>query len=82
MRLASALTHHVYCCACLHWPEHQRAYPGVDVNVAAVSPAELRALEKALVPLHKSFRWEEYRDEGAERLNALIAAKLEGSAGP
>ena len=61
----------------LHWPEHQRAYPGVDVDVAAVTPAELRALEKALVPLHKSFRWEEYRDQGAERLNALIAAKLE-----
>jgi non-homologous end joining protein Ku len=60
----------------LHWPEHRRAYPAADVDVTAVTPNELRTLEKTLVPLHKSFSWEEYRDEGAERLNALVSAKL------
>lgn len=60
----------------LHWPEHRRVYAGADVDVGQVTPAELSALEKAVAPLHKSFVWEEYRDEGAERLNALIEAKV------
>jgi DNA end-binding protein Ku len=60
----------------LHWPEHRRACPGGDVDFSQVSAADLRALEKALVPLNKSFAWEEYRDEGADRLNALIATKI------
>jgi len=60
----------------LHWPEHRRAYPGTDVDTASVTPSELRVLEKALLPLHKSFAWEAYRDEGAQRLNQLIAEKI------
>lgn len=60
----------------LHWPEHRRAYPGTDVDMASVTPSDVRALEKALLPLHKSFEWEAYRDEGAQRLNQLIAAKI------
>lgn len=60
----------------LHWPEHRRAYPGAEIDPSSVAPGELRALEKALLPLHKSFAWEEYRDEGTDRLNQLIAAKV------
>ncbi|MBA4017571.1 MAG: hypothetical protein C0483_10400 [Pirellula sp.] len=66
----------------LHWPEHRRACPGADIDTSSVTPSEMRALEKALLPLHKSFAWEEYRDEGAERLNRLIAAKLASRQGP
>lgn len=60
----------------LHWPEHRRAYPGPETNEGLVSSAELRALEKSLLPLHRSFAWENYRDEGTERLNTLIEAKV------
>lgn len=60
----------------LHWPEHRRACPDADIDTASVAPTEMRVLEKTLLPLHKSFAWEEYRDEGAERLNRLITAKL------
>ena len=60
----------------LHIPEHRRAYPGAELERASIPAAELRALEKSLLPLHKSFAWEEYRDDGAERLNGLIARKL------
>lgn len=60
----------------LHWPEHRRAYPGTDVDMSTVAAGDLRTLEKLLLPLHKAFDWEEYRDEGAERLNQLIAVKV------
>lgn len=60
----------------LHFPEHRRACPAFDMNVGEVSVSELRALEKSLLPLHKSFAWDEYRDEGAERLSDLITAKI------
>lgn len=60
----------------LHWPEHRRVYPVTKVDLDQVGAGELRALENALLPLHKSFAWEEYRDEGAERLNDLIASKI------
>jgi len=64
----------------LHWPEHRRAYPAVDVGVAEVPSAEVRNLEKALMPLLKSFAWEKYSDEGAQQLNRLIADKLSARA--
>lgn len=60
----------------LHWPEYRRACPVSDVDASSVPAAEVRSLEKALTPLLKSFAWDEYRDEGADRLNQLIAAKL------
>lgn len=60
----------------LHFPEYRRACPAFDLNVGEIGAGELRALEKSLLPLHKSFAWEEYRDEGAERLNDLITAKV------
>lgn len=60
----------------LHWPEYRRACPASDVDTSSVPAAEVRSLEKALAPLLKSFAWDEYRDEGADRLNQLIAAKL------
>lgn len=60
----------------LHWPEHRRAYPGPDLNDSPAPPTELRALEKQLLPLHRSFAWETYRDEAAARLNALIETKV------
>lgn len=60
----------------LHWPEHRRAYPGPDLSDSLAAPAELRALEKLLLPLHRSFAWETYRDEAADRLNALIETKV------
>lgn len=60
----------------LHWPEHRRAYPGPEMDVSVATPADLRALEKSLLPLHRSFDWETYRDEGTERLNTLIEAKV------
>jgi Ku protein len=60
----------------LHWPEHRRAFPSADVDVAQVAPAELRAIDKALLQLHQALAWETYRDEGADRLNALIEAKV------
>jgi len=60
----------------LHWPEHRRAYPGAEVDTSSIATGELRALEKALLSLHKSFAWEAYRDESSERLNELIAAKV------
>lgn len=66
----------------LHFPEHRRACPAFDVDVAAIGAGELRALEKSLLPLHKSFAWEEYRDEGAERLNDLIATKIAARKAP
>jgi len=60
----------------LHVPAHRRAYPGAEPERASIPVAELRALEKSLLPLHKSFAWEEYRDDAAERLNSLIERKL------
>jgi DNA end-binding protein Ku len=60
----------------LHAPEHRRTYPGPELERVAIPPTELRALEKSLVPLHKSFAWSEYRDDAAERLNDLIQRKL------
>jgi len=60
----------------LHAPEHRRTYPGPELERVAIPPAELRALEKSLLPLHKSFAWSEYRDDAAERLNGLIQRKL------
>jgi DNA end-binding protein Ku len=60
----------------LHWPEHRRAYPGPEVDAALATPAELRSLEKNLLPLHQSFAWETYHDEAADRLIALIQTKI------
>lgn len=60
----------------LHAPEYRRTYPGPELERVAIPPAELRALEKSLLPLHKSFAWNEYRDDAAERLNGLIQRKL------
>jgi len=60
----------------LHFPEYRRAYPGAEAENANVSAQEVRALEKALLPLYKSFSWDRYRDEGNARLTALIAAKI------
>lgn len=60
----------------LHAPEYRRTYPGHELEPATMSAGELRALEKALLPLHKSFAWEVYRDDGATRLNQLIERKL------
>lgn len=60
----------------LHAPEYRRTYPGPELERVAIPPAELRALEKSLLPLHKSFAWSDYRDDAAERLNGLIQRKL------
>ena len=60
----------------LHWPEHRRAYPAADIDTTSIPAADVRSLEKALTPLFKSFAWDEYGDEGSQRLNRLIAAKL------
>lgn len=60
----------------LHWPEYRRACPASDIDTSSIPAAEVRGLEKALAPLLKSFAWDDYRDEGADRLNQLIAAKL------
>lgn len=60
----------------LHAPEHRRVSPGPELERATIPAVELRALEKALLPLHKSFAWEDYRDDGSERLNGLIERKL------
>ena len=59
----------------LHWPEHRRAYPAADVDTS-IPAADIRNLEKSLTPLFKSFAWDEYGDEGSQRLNRLISAKL------
>lgn len=66
----------------LHWPEHRRTSSGSDVDVTSVTSQEVRALEKALLPLYKSFAWEEYRDEGSANLTALITAKIAGRGQP
>lgn len=60
----------------LHAPEHRRTYPGPELERVAIPSTELRALEKSLLPLHKSFAWSEYPDDAAERLNGLIQRKL------
>lgn len=60
----------------LHAAEYRRAYPGPELERAVLASSELRALEKSLLPLHKSFAWNEYRDDAAERLNGLIQRKL------
>lgn len=60
----------------LHVAEHRRAYPGAELPPASIPAGELRTLEKSLITLHKSFVWEDYRDDGAERLNGLIERKL------
>jgi DNA end-binding protein Ku len=60
----------------LHWPEHRRMCPTFEIDTTTTGAAEVRSLEKALAPLHKSFVWETYRDESTERLHDLIAAKV------
>jgi len=63
----------------LHAPEHRRTYPGPELERVAIPSTELRALEKSLLPLHKSFAWSEYRDDATDRLNGLIQTKLRHS---
>jgi DNA end-binding protein Ku len=60
----------------LHWPHHRRVSPIADMDLDQIAPAELRALEKALLPLHQGFDWQTYRDEESDRLNALIETKV------
>lgn len=60
----------------LHWPEHRRPFPAADVDLTSVPALDVRSLEKALTSMFKSFAWGEYGDEGAQRLNRLIAEKL------
>lgn len=60
----------------LHAAEYRRTYPGPELERVVIPPAELRALDKSLLPLHKSFAWSDYRDDAAERLNELIQRKL------
>lgn len=60
----------------LHWPEHRRMCPAFEIDSATLGAAELRNLEKAIAPLHKSFVWETYRDESTQRLHQLIATKV------
>lgn len=60
----------------LHAAEYRRTYPGPELERTVIPPTELRALEKSLLPLHKSFAWSDYRDDAAERLNELIQRKL------
>jgi DNA end-binding protein Ku len=60
----------------LHAPEYRRIYPGPELERVTIPPTELRALEKSLLPLHKSFAWSDYREDAAERLNGLIERKL------
>ena len=60
----------------LHAPEYRRTYPGPELERTTIPSSELRALEKSLLPLHKSFAWTDYRDDAAERLNGLIQRKV------
>ena len=60
----------------LHWPEHRRSCPATSIEGKPVTNNELRAFEKSLLPLYASFSWDEYRDQGADRLQRLIADKI------
>ena len=62
----------------LHYPELVRACPALATPALADAPAEMQLAGQLLEAASGGVAWQDYRDQAAEELRALVQAKLAG----